>query len=651
MEPLTRVVFSFPVYALDLLSGDVVVVAGGGGRMKSGIPNSCQVLNFDEKNATLTPTATAELSDAAVALTTHESVIHLVIGPGVKDYSFLRGKLVPVSSFYHDLQVSTTEEQTAIAASEDASTLVVASDEGNVVVLHLECFEPVFSGRIHTNGITDLCVLFDGSLVATTGRDKAAHIWRSRDGEILQTLKPVMASSYRTHIRAIRFCSAHSDLLFSAESNPRKGGWIAAWRKPSASETTLYAPLATIRASNDALTAMCVNADGSLLACSSAEGHVSLFAWNGTMLSKKWSTETRTHLFKTPKPPHVLPVTAMRFSMSGRHVFAASADYTLSVWPTRVRTRLSTCSRLLIWLLSMLVLAFAMLVAEDEHLPTEIGRRRAVIAPYMEPHLSEVQRVVRPLLRESYHAMQPQLVSFRQRTSGYISSLSKQGYPILEIFERVSQSLGIDSSDDQSVHESFTPEPTVDKFLDSSADAVRKAAKCKRRREGKRVILDAHKAFEPEPTVDRFLDSNADAVRKAADCKREREGKRIVFDAYQAFKPEPTVDRFLDSNADAVRKATDCKRELEGKRIVFGAYQAFEPEPTVDRFLDSNADAVRKATDCKRELEGKRIVFGAYQAFEPEPAVDNRQVSRFQYGRCAQSSGRGCCAQSSGLQA
>eukprot|EP00178_Gracilaria_changii_P008091 TRINITY_DN24_c0_g1_i8.p2 TRINITY_DN24_c0_g1~~TRINITY_DN24_c0_g1_i8.p2 ORF type:complete len:508 (-),score=79.12 TRINITY_DN24_c0_g1_i8:2019-3542(-) len=433
-----------------------------------------------------------------------------------------------------------------------------------------------------------------------------------------------MASSYRTHIRAIRFCSAHSDLLFSAESNPRKGGWIAAWRKPSASETTLYAPLATIRASNDALTAMCVNADGSLLACSSAEGHVSLFAWNGTMLSKKWSTETRTHLFKTPKPPHVLPVTAMRFSMSGRHVFAASADYTLSVWPTRVRTRLSTCSRLLIWLLSMLVLAFAMLVAEDEHLPTEIGRRRAVIAPYMEPHLSEVQRVVRPLLRESYHAMQPQLVSFRQRTSGYISSLSKQGYPILEIFERVSQSLGIDSSDDQSVHESFTPEPTVDKFLDSSADAVRKAAKCKRRREGKRVILDAHKAFEPEPTVDRFLDSNADAVRKAADCKREREGKRIVFDAYQAFKPEPTVDRFLDSNssADAVRKAADCKREREGKRIVFDAYQAFEPEPAVDKFLDASADAVRKAADCKREREEKRIILDAYKTFKSEPTVD-----------------------------
>ncbi|KAI0557572.1 WD40/YVTN repeat-like containing protein [Gracilaria domingensis] len=494
MEPLTRVVFTFPIYALDTLSGDDIVVAGGGGRMKSGIPNVCEVLSFDEKETTLRPTATVELPDAAVALATHESIIHLVIGPGVKDYNYLRGKLVPVSSFHHDLQVSTSQEQTAISASEDASTLVIASDDGHVVVLRLERFEPIFSGQIHTNGITDLCVNSDGSLVATTGRDKAAHIWRSRDGEILQTLKPIMASSHRTHIRAARFCSTQSDLLFTAESNPRKGGWIAAWRKPSPSETTLYSPIATAKASFDALTAMSVNAEGSLLASSSAEGHVSLFGWNGTTFSKKWSTETRTHLFRTPKPPHVLPVTGMSFSDSGRHVFAASADYTISVWPIRLPTSWGRLSRLVLWLLSALVLIFAILIAEDGHLPEEIRRRRSAVTPYMEPHLSQVQRVVRPLLRESHHVMQPHLAELRERTSVYINRFSEQGHPILEAVSKVYQRLAFENGDGRSSQESLMPESaTVGDFVDLSASVQNRKRSCKREREGKKIILHALK--------------------------------------------------------------------------------------------------------------------------------------------------------------
>ncbi|CAN8073687.1 unnamed protein product [Agarophyton chilense] len=502
MEPLDRVVFTFPIYGLDLLPGAGIVVAGGGGRMKSGIPNVCQVLTFDEKKIALTPTAMVEISDAAVALSTHENVIHLAIGPGVKDYSFVHDKLVPVSSFQHDLQVSTSVEQTAIAASEDASTLIIASDDGSVVVLRLERFEPVFSGRIHTNGINDLCVSSDGSLVATTGRDKAAHIWRSRDGEILQTLKPVMPISHRTHIRAIRFCSMQSDIVFSAESNPRKGAWIAAWRKPSPSETTLYSPVAKIRASNDALTAMSVNTDGSLVASSSAEGHVSLFSWNGTAFSRMWSTETRTNFFRTPKPPHILPVTGMRFSVSGKHVFAASADYTVSVWPTRLPTRWSRCVRVFFWITSILVLVLAMLIVEDEHLHEEVRKRRAMVVPYMEPHLSEVQRAVRPLLQEGNTAIQPHLTELKKRTVEYTSRLSQQTSPLLQSMEKGYRNLVVKIHDYRYAQESGHSTSLDSESTILSADDQNEKENCERAQEGKQIILHVYKAEKSSDSSD-----------------------------------------------------------------------------------------------------------------------------------------------------
>lgn len=41
MKPVNKYSFSFPIYVLDLLPDDAIVIAGGGGRMKSGIPNVC----------------------------------------------------------------------------------------------------------------------------------------------------------------------------------------------------------------------------------------------------------------------------------------------------------------------------------------------------------------------------------------------------------------------------------------------------------------------------------------------------------------------------------------------------------------------------------------------------------------------------------
>lgn len=41
MQPLSRIVLSYPIHALGHGGDNCIVVTGGGGQMKSGIPNAC----------------------------------------------------------------------------------------------------------------------------------------------------------------------------------------------------------------------------------------------------------------------------------------------------------------------------------------------------------------------------------------------------------------------------------------------------------------------------------------------------------------------------------------------------------------------------------------------------------------------------------
>lgn len=45
MEPIYRLNLTYPIYALSLLPDNGIVVTGGGGLMKSGVPNACVSLS------------------------------------------------------------------------------------------------------------------------------------------------------------------------------------------------------------------------------------------------------------------------------------------------------------------------------------------------------------------------------------------------------------------------------------------------------------------------------------------------------------------------------------------------------------------------------------------------------------------------------
>lgn len=365
--------------------------------------------------------------------------LHAVIGPGLKNFIYDSKHLTPASNFHYDLCVSSTQEQSAVAISKDGSTLVIASDEGHAVVLGLPRYEPLFSDRIHSDGIIDLTITVDGTFVATTARDRAAYIWHASDGQILQSIKPVMPPALRTHLRAIRFCDMQPNLIFTAESNPRKGGWIAAWKRESDSTISQFSPIASLKASTDALTAFAVNRAGTLVAVSSSEGHISVLQWSGSSFSKRWTTEAKTQLFQLPRPPHVLPVTGMQFSSSGNHLLSASADYTVTVWPSKQPTNWRGIFRIALWGLSLMVVLISILVAEDHHLHNVLRQRRDVVAPFLEPQLSNLQGRVRPILKKGHERMQPYVQELQDAVDPHVKRVGEKVSPYITVLDQYRQ--------------------------------------------------------------------------------------------------------------------------------------------------------------------------------------------------------------------
>eukprot|EP00171_Calliarthron_tuberculosum_P019257 IDg19257t1 len=333
MEPVARLQVSFPIYGMNLISDGSVAVTGGGGRMKSGVGNGCEIHSFDERSLTFSEKGTLRLADAATALATHDDLLITIIGTGCKNFVYREGKLSEESDFEHDIHVSSTEEQSKLAMSEDGTRLIVASDSGPVRVLRYPECEPITVAKLHSQGVNDLDITKDCSIAASSARDNCAYIWNTETGESVQLLQPLYKAQHRTSIKAVRFSPIDPSALFAVESNPRKGGsWLSMWRKGNDIKTP-WKCQSHVLALREGVSTFAVSPNGRHIALATVEGHVALYAWNGSSFKKSWSTEDGGSLFTPAKPFHALPVTSLCFTQSSQYLLSASADWTVAAWP------------------------------------------------------------------------------------------------------------------------------------------------------------------------------------------------------------------------------------------------------------------------------------------------------------------------------
>lgn len=281
------------------------------------------------------------LPDAGVALATRERTIHIAIDSGIKTFFFKSAELHPASRFHHDVQVSSSMEQTAVSISADGSTLALGADDGSVVVLSLPRYRVLYKGVIHSQGVTDLNLSHDGRLACTTGRDRLALVWDTHSGTIIQTITAVSMPTLKLnpgsrsngrrapplpHVRTLHFSSAGAH-LFAAESG-REGGFVSVWR--ATGTTPAYSVAASINVTTEAITGLSVNDVGSLIAAAISNGHIYVLSYDGlATLSIRWKT---CGVFNQSLPPHVLPVTGMCFLQNSTRLVSVSADRSVLLW-------------------------------------------------------------------------------------------------------------------------------------------------------------------------------------------------------------------------------------------------------------------------------------------------------------------------------
>lgn len=376
--------------------------------MKSGIPNKLQIITLTDQH-NLSVTSELTLKDAPVALACKDNTIHSIIATGMKSFIYAPPKsLTPASSFTHDLLISSID-QSAIAVSK--SHLIIASDEGNITILKLPHLQLLHATKPHSQGVTDMVIHPSLPMIATTARDRTTLLINLHTAEPIQSLKPTQPPALRTSIRAVRFTN-DDHLFFTAESNPRQGGWVAAWRSATPADGK-FAPVSTIRVSSDALTAITVNSTATLAAVSSSEGHVIMIRWNGYSFTRVWTTEPKRTFMRPPPPPHVLPVTGMSFAGDGTYLLTASADYTVAVWPIKAPMDPGKLRRIVIRVLITIVMVFAFMMAEDEMLHSGARKGRSYVEPLMEPSLGKVRGIVRPPFRKGMNLARPLIASLR----------------------------------------------------------------------------------------------------------------------------------------------------------------------------------------------------------------------------------------------
>lgn len=330
----------------------------------------------------MTQRASVQLPDAGVALSTHGRAVHVIIDQGLKSFNVKNDTLKAISQFHHDVRVSSSVDQTALALSEDGKTLALADDNGQICVLALPRFELLFRGTLHTQGITAISISPDGRLACSTGRDRLAIVWDTRSGRIIQTIHPISAgfgatdvkhSSSKRNVRALRF-AASAAYLFAGEGS-RDGGWVSVWRhKRDSASAKPYVACSTAHVCNDALTGISVDDAGRFVAVSSSEGHVSVLRWDGSILIRLWSSEPSFFSFRRPDPPHALPITGMGFSVSGRFLIAASADRSMTVWDVNGRSGVNSLTWLLFAVVSVIFFAIIILLRSRVSLRTNNGR-------------------------------------------------------------------------------------------------------------------------------------------------------------------------------------------------------------------------------------------------------------------------------------
>ncbi|KAK0525849.1 hypothetical protein OC834_005014 [Tilletia horrida] len=352
-----------PVYALDFLSEDVIVYAGGGGAGRSGVKNAIRTVRVDHAEQSLKELNRLELSrdeDAPMCLSVNKTLGNLVCGINSTAEKVKGGKNESLRIFEFELKESEKKENEAEAElsasvkfSKAAESLATTDPEQYQFTLHTfpslkpawqsppDAFgsgasaEELYTGDFSYDSEQVVLASAQKIKVFSTSPAPPSASTESANGEAsgaekvkrplkIQTIRnPALGGAGPCTFRAARFGRSPTSekVLFTVVNAGSAGKGAKGKRKSfvSAWNAETWDLVQTRHVADKPITAFDVSADGRLLAYGCSDLSV------GVLDAKTLRPILRI------LDAHSFPPTCLRLSPSGKTLISGSADNTLRV--------------------------------------------------------------------------------------------------------------------------------------------------------------------------------------------------------------------------------------------------------------------------------------------------------------------------------
>eukprot|EP00276_Gloeochaete_wittrockiana_P008144 CAMPEP_0184649360 /NCGR_PEP_ID=MMETSP0308-20130426/6696_1 /TAXON_ID=38269 /ORGANISM="Gloeochaete witrockiana, Strain SAG 46.84" /LENGTH=333 /DNA_ID=CAMNT_0027082005 /DNA_START=1606 /DNA_END=2604 /DNA_ORIENTATION=+ len=308
---------TYPIYAASWTSNGRVILGGGGGSSRTGIPNAltlCEITEQDGKG---------EFSPLYTHSTGTGAVTSLCIHPKGNELVCVVGGKLELYAFADDeKKIEALESQTAskdaeqgpqklVRFSVDGATIATAGEDDHIVhVWDYPQLKLRFSLAGHSSTVYEISFDPAGELVATASADKQCIIWKLSDASQVKALR----CPRKPDVAMFRGCSFSADglYLFTVQSSKGAPSVLTKWQVSDWNEVE-----STVVNSKPA-TSFAMSQDGQFVAVGTAEGQVAIVD----------AARMRTLATITA---HDLPGTAMAFASSVPALVSVSADYSCRV--------------------------------------------------------------------------------------------------------------------------------------------------------------------------------------------------------------------------------------------------------------------------------------------------------------------------------